>query len=159
MKMGCKSSILVLLSKSLSKDSLFSMLTLRRARRQYYAANHIGWCARPPHGKEGFVRRGRFKKASNMNYCLDFSNRVEDGLLGLIAEREESTKSQNITLDEENKLYQQALETTINADQGRTMAAGNVRLGEIILLVDCDTRVVSLTIVLNQVCRTKEMTA
>lgn len=33
--------------------------------------------ARPPHGKAGFVRAGRFKKASNMNYCLDVSRRVE----------------------------------------------------------------------------------
>lgn len=76
-----------------------------------------------------------------MNYCLDFSNRVEDELLKLIAEREE--RSENVTLEEENQLYDRALETVLNADDGRTMAAGNVRLGEIILLVDCDTRVVS----------------
>jgi hypothetical protein len=76
-----------------------------------------------------------------MNYCLDFSNRVEDELLKLISQREES--SENVTLEEENQLYDRALDTVLNADDGRTMAAGNVRLGEIILLVDCDTRVVS----------------
>jgi hypothetical protein len=76
-----------------------------------------------------------------MNYCLDFSNRVEDELLKLISQREES--SENVTLEEENELYDRALDTVLNADDGRTMAAGNVRLGEIILLVDCDTRVVS----------------
>ncbi|ORY29229.1 hypothetical protein BCR33DRAFT_793070 [Rhizoclosmatium globosum] len=38
---------------------------------KYYAANNIGWIARPPHKKDGFIRQGRFKKASNMNYCLD----------------------------------------------------------------------------------------
>lgn len=76
-----------------------------------------------------------------MNYCLDFSNRVEDELLKLISLREES--SENVTLEEENELYDRALDTVLNADDGRTMAAGNVRLGEIILLVDCDTRVVS----------------
>jgi hypothetical protein len=94
-----------------------------------------------------------------MNYCLDFSNRVEDELSRLIARQEEITKTQNITLEQENELYQQALDTVITADQGRTMAAGNVRLGEIILLVDCDTRVVSLTIALVGVCGTKEITA
>jgi len=76
-----------------------------------------------------------------MNYCLDFSNRVEDELLRLIGTREEGTE--NITLEQENELYQQALDTIIASDEGRTLAAGNVRLGEIILLIDCDTRVVS----------------
>jgi hypothetical protein len=94
-----------------------------------------------------------------MNYSLDFSNRVEDELLRLIARQEEITKTQNITLEQENELYRQALDTVISADHGRTMAAGNVRLGEIILLVDCDTRVVSLTITLVGVCGPKEITA
>jgi len=116
-------------------------LTLSSARRKYYAQNYIGWCSRPPNGQDGFVRGGRFKKASNMNYCLDFSNRVEDELLRLIGTREEGTE--NITLEQENELYQQALDTIIASDEGRTLAAGNVRLGEIILLIDCDTRVVS----------------
>ena len=126
-------------------------MTFCRARRQYYAANHIGWCARPPHSQDGFLRKGRFKKASNLNYCLDFSNRVEDELLRLITHRQESgtDDTRNITLDEENALYQEALETTTSSDQGRTLAAGNVRLGEVILLVDCDTRVVSLAIALS----------
>lgn len=84
-----------------------------------------------------------------MNYCLDFSNRVEDELLRLIAQQEENTKTQDITLKQENELYQQALNTVIASDQGRTMAAGKVLLGEIILLVDCDTRVVGLTIILR----------
>ncbi len=92
-----------------------------------------------------------------MNYCLDFSNRVEDELSRLIARQEEITKTQNITIEQENELYRQALYTVITADQGRTMAAGNVRLGEIILLVDCDTRVASLTIALVGVCGTKEL--
>ena len=113
------------------------------ARRQYYNKNYIGWCARPAHDQEGFVRKGRFKKASNMNYCLDFSNRVEDELLRLIEQREQAENTQHIELDQENALYEKALETVIIADEGRTMASGNVRLGEFILLIDCDTRVVS----------------
>lgn len=82
-----------------------------------------------------------------MNYCLDFSNRVEDELLRLIEQREQTMNTQHITLEQENALYEQALDTVISADEGRTMASGNVRLGEIILLIDCDTRVVSLDIV------------
>ncbi len=112
-----------------------------RARRHYYAQNHIGWCSRPAHGKDGFLRKGQFKKASNMNYCLDFSIRVEDELLRLVAEREAEHPDQEVSVAEENALYDMAMAKIIESDGGRTMAHGNVRLGEIILLVDCDTRV------------------
>jgi hypothetical protein len=85
-----------------------------------------------------------------MNYCLDFSNRVEDELSRLISQLAGSrnTDTRNITIKEENVLYQQAFDSTVSSDEGRTMAAGDVRLGEIILLIDCDTRVVSLAVLL-----------
>jgi hypothetical protein len=31
-------------------------------RKAYYDRNAIGWVARPKHGKDGFIRKGRFKK-------------------------------------------------------------------------------------------------
>ena len=34
----------------------------RRARIDFYADHSIGWTARPKHGSEGFLRRGKFKK-------------------------------------------------------------------------------------------------
>ena len=34
----------------------------RRARIDFYADHSIGWTARPRHGVEGFLRRGKFKK-------------------------------------------------------------------------------------------------
>ena len=81
-----------------------------------------------------------------MNYCLAFSNRVEDELSRLISQLAESrnTETKNITTEQENELYQRAFDIVVSSDEGRTMAAGNVRLGEIILLVDCDTRVVNI---------------
>jgi len=85
-----------------------------------------------------------------MNYCLDFSIRVEDELLRLIAEYEIQHPEEEITVEKENELYSVAMETIIASDEGRTWAAGNVRLGEFILLVDCDTRVVSYR--LRQIC-------
>ena len=36
----------------------------------------IAYVARPPHGKDGFMRGGRFKKASNMNFCMTVSQQV-----------------------------------------------------------------------------------
>jgi hypothetical protein len=77
-----------------------------------------------------------------MNYCLDFSIRVEDELLRMIAEYEQENPEVEVTVAKENELYAIAMETIMESDQGRTWAGGNVRLGEIILLVDCDTRVV-----------------
>ncbi|KAG2127997.1 glycosyl transferase family group 2-domain-containing protein [Suillus clintonianus] len=48
-----------------------------KERIEYYATHGIGWIARPRHGHQGFTRAGRFKKASNMNYALDISLRLE----------------------------------------------------------------------------------
>jgi hypothetical protein len=114
-------------------------------RKKFYKANNIGWCARPPHGKDGFVRAGKFKKASNMNYCLSFSLRVEDELLRLMKLKAdvEGRSQETLSIEEEEELYQQAVQTIIKADGGKTWAEGNVRMGEVILLIDCDTRVVS----------------
>ncbi|KAF3397236.1 hypothetical protein DPV78_007304 [Talaromyces pinophilus] len=112
-------------------------------RKKFYKANNIGWCARPPHGKDGFVRAGKFKKASNMNYALSFSLRVEDELLRLMKLKADSEgrTQESLSIEEEEELYQQALQTALEGDKGKTWAEGNIRMGEIILLIDCDTRV------------------
>ena len=58
----------------------------RSARIAYYTNHGIGWVARPPHSNEpdGFKRAGRFKKASNMNYALQLSMKLERHLGPLI---------------------------------------------------------------------------
>lgn len=58
----------------------------RNARITYYTNHGIGWVARPPHSNEpdGFKRAGRFKKASNMNYALQLSLRLEKNLETLV---------------------------------------------------------------------------
>jgi hypothetical protein len=68
--------------------------------------------------------------------------RLEDDLLRQIAEYEREHPGQEITIAKENEFYSIALETAIASDGGKTWASGNVRLGEFILLVDCDARVV-----------------
>lgn len=115
-------------------------------RQRFYRANNIGWCARPAHGKDGFVRAGKFKKASNMNYCLSFSLKVEDELLRLMKEKSdrEGRSEVDFSVEEEEFLYEQALQILLDADGGMTMAEGNVRMGDIILIIDCDTRVVGI---------------
>ena len=119
---------------------------LAEARQAYYELNNIGWCSRPPHcteeGEKFFLRKGKFKKASNMNYCLDFSGRVEDDWLRLINEecQRRGCAQEDLTIEDEEELYDQARESQIERDGGRTWAAGNVHMGEVILIIDSDTR-------------------
>ncbi|KAK7885195.1 hypothetical protein LTR67_010686 [Exophiala xenobiotica] len=143
---------------------------LADARKAYYELNSIGWCARPPHKEKSktkklwgkkveedanvdseknesngiyFVRKGQFKKASNMNYCLDFSLRVEDEYLEMVNQicQERGCTPEQLDVDEETRIYEQARERTVTKDEGRTWAAGDVRVGAIVLIIDSDTRV------------------
>ncbi|OCT47489.1 Glycosyl transferase family 2 [Cladophialophora carrionii] len=112
-------------------------------RRDYYDEHNIGWVARPKHnpkpngeGEQAFVRAGKFKKASNMNYALNVSARVEDKLSANIQPTDGTW-----TVDQERTTYRAALAEIIHEDEGRTQAAGNIRVGDYILLIDSDTRV------------------
>ncbi|KAH6904288.1 glycosyl transferase family group 2-domain-containing protein [Coprinopsis sp. MPI-PUGE-AT-0042] len=60
----------------------------RDERLAFYANHNIGWVARPRHddAADGFKRAGRFKKASNMNYGLALSLKMEKHLEQLIAQ-------------------------------------------------------------------------
>lgn len=104
------------------------------ARIEFYEENNIGYVARPEHGKDGFVRKGRFKKASNMNYCLHISRMVDAKFHAALAEKE------LWTAEEESAVYLDSLEKAI-AEDGRCWAGGDILVGEIILLIDSDTRV------------------
>jgi membrane glycosyltransferase len=113
-----------------------------RERQEFYEEHNIGWVARPKHnpkptlGEKAFQRRGKFKKASNMNYALWVSQRVEGKL-------EKFGRPPNWTQDDEALVYQNALSEAIAEDEGRTWAEGNIRMGDYILLIDSDTRVPS----------------
>ncbi|KAF2820258.1 hypothetical protein CC86DRAFT_459765 [Ophiobolus disseminans] len=105
--------------------------------REFYINNNIGWVSRPKHNHEGFVRRGKFKKASNMNFALNISNRVEDELQSLINRMYEKDGA-CITEEREDELYREALNTVLICNP-RAKAGGNIRMGEYILIVDSDT--------------------
>lgn len=105
----------------------------RKARMEFYQDHNIGWTARPKHGSEGFVRKGKFKKASNMNYGLMLSCKVEEKLL---LYHRPSTWTSN----DENQAYDESLAQVL-AETPRAWADGNIRIGDYILLIDSDTRV------------------
>ncbi|KAK5115023.1 hypothetical protein LTR62_001720 [Meristemomyces frigidus] len=107
----------------------------RQARIDFYADNSIGWTARPKHNSDGFIRRGKFKKASNMNFGLMISCNVETKLAQI--ERHDSWSQVDEAL-----AYDHCLREVLD-EYGRAWADGNVRIGDYILIIDSDTRVPS----------------
>ncbi|XPS79894.1 hypothetical protein M3J09_011863 [Ascochyta lentis] len=105
--------------------------------KEFYLNNNIGWVCRPKHNLGGFVRRGKFKKASNMNFALNISNRVEEALQTSIEDLYEKGLT-SLTEDQELNLYNDALKQVLEEDP-RAKAGGDIRMGEIILIVDSDT--------------------
>jgi hypothetical protein len=108
-------------------------------RRNYYDEHRIGWVARPKHNSktatgEVFLRAGKFKKASNMNYAMAVSSRIEDKLAAI-------QRGPTWTQLAETEAYRKSLEEVKDEDKGKTWAEGNVRIGDYILLIDSDTRV------------------
>lgn len=118
-----------------------------QAHRDFYDENNIGWVSRPKHnpkpedGEKVFLRRGKFKKASNMNYALMISNKVEEKLL--LVER-----TQDWTQEEEYPMYDECLAQVLSEEEGRAWSEGNIRVGDDILLIDSDTRVPLSTVCL-----------
>lgn len=116
----------------------------REERISFYANHNIGWVARPKHDNTpgGFKRAGRFKKASNMNYGLALTMKLEKHLKDL----EEAEALGNLE-DFDGSLEDYALEMAIeetyeeSGQKWRPWASNgkSLRMGEIILLVDSDT--------------------
>jgi hypothetical protein len=111
-------------------------------RLNFYHDNNIGWVARPQNNENGYIRKGKFKKASNMNFALNVSNHVEELLCHAVSERLCGEKN-DMTAHEESLIYKECLANVLESNT-RVKADGNIRIGEYILIVDSDTRVVSL---------------
>lgn len=158
-------------------------------RKQFYERNNVGWVARPAHGQEGYLRKGRFKKASNLNFTCHLSMAVEEMMSKarpttlaelerfhsdpeFVASTEESARvsgeqvasienkeqvdqqaqsqsqsqSQRLGSDDwsdadETELYRQCLEACLARMHRLAQAKGNIRIGQLILMIDSDTRV------------------
>jgi hypothetical protein len=110
-------------------------------RKAYYERNNIGWCARPKHDPDGYIRKGKFKKASNMNFTNKLSLRVEEIMDELRPVRPTEELDWHWGHDEEREVYETALARAIEESGGLAWASGDIRIGEIILIIDSDTRV------------------
>ncbi|KAK4978475.1 hypothetical protein LTR66_010567 [Elasticomyces elasticus] len=102
-----------------------------QARQDFYDEHSIGWVAQD--GTTPFIRCGKSKKASNMNYGLWISNRVEEKLVNIF-------RPETWTQADEGAAYRQAIGAVVDEDEGRTWCDGNIRIGDYILLIDSDTR-------------------
>lgn len=128
------------------------------ARREFYHDNEIGWVARPKHGDNGFERRGKFKKASNMNFALNISQKVEAYMQEVVDARGAAQNPQNDTepvmLEEQelDDIYDECVARVLT-ENPLAMAEGNIRIGEFILIVDSDTRVVSTPLLALDECK------
>lgn len=102
----------------------------RQQRIEYYSMNNIAYVSRPPHGQDGFQRRGRFKKAGNLNYCNSLSLQIEDLMDEMRVEilSNEEKPMEMWSEAEDKKLYEVALGKAIEISEGKTWAAGNVRM-------------------------------
>lgn len=70
----------------------------------------------------GFERKGKFKKASNMNYGLAFSNRVEDEMVRLaeLECQQRGCANDDLIVEDDDRIYRQALANMLAEDEGRT---------------------------------------
>ncbi|KAI0808303.1 glycosyl transferase family group 2-domain-containing protein [Fomes fomentarius] len=113
----------------------------REARVAFYADHNIGWVARPPHSSapDGYKRAGRFKKASNMNYGLALSLKLEKHLMALEASGAPDSSEEPL----EDRALELAIEEAYeeSGQRWRPWAANgrSIRVGEIVLIVDSDT--------------------
>jgi hypothetical protein len=110
-------------------------------RQDYYHDNNIGWVARPKHEKDGYQRKGKFKKASNMNFALNVATKVEDYLQEMMDAEIASGGSEWVDDEKLDDMYRDCLDRVLLENE-KVMAAGNIRMGELILIIDSDTRVV-----------------
>lgn len=76
-----------------------------------------------------------------MNFALNISNKIEKILQTMIDRRMAEKQTDMIDEYEEEEMYQAALEQVLAQDK-RAWAKGNIRVGDLILIVDSDTRVV-----------------
>lgn len=117
---------------------------LKQERIAFYANHNIGWVARPGHSGavDGFKRAGKFKKASNMNYGLQLSLKLEKFLAQLEAEGADDTQDPNSECLEDRamKMAQEEMSAETGGRWKPWCANGkSIRMGEIVLIIDADT--------------------
>lgn len=118
----------------------------RNARLSYYEENNITWIARPKHGDQGFIRPGRFKKASNLNFTYEIMRRVElrmqqDYPQLFHAETRKPIISNYDDRASWQQYYNNTMQTILKEVHPTADGSGVDQIGEFILMIDSDTRI------------------
>ncbi|RDB23122.1 Glucans biosynthesis glucosyltransferase H [Hypsizygus marmoreus] len=113
----------------------------REERIAFYANHNIGWVARPGHSNapDGFKRAGKFKKASNMNYGLALSLKLEKFLAQLEADGVEDDLNDSLEEKAMRMAQEEVYQESGNKFKPWCANAKSLRAGEIILIIDADT--------------------
>ena len=106
----------------------------QRERVNFYSEKGLAWVARPRHGANGYVRRGKFKKASNQNNVCHLGFAVEEALQNRDAVS--STIPSPTHPDQAIADMLQALSRCRDVN----WVGGDVRLGDLIFCIDSDHR-------------------
>jgi hypothetical protein len=128
----------------INDDGLAGMTDEEATKRvQFCRENNIGWVARPKHGYN-FVRRGKFKKSIKHELC---PQSVHQG------RRRDAFQTRAALCTREDRIHRfisggatlrgVSGSSKVLKNNPRAQAEGDIRVGEIILIVDSDTRVVS----------------
>ena len=103
----------------------------KQARLKYYASNNVAYVARPPHGRNGFLRRGKFKKAGNLNHCNRVSLEIEGAMHKLRPSRYGPDGEAKWSELDEQALYrevQQVVRARYDKMDIPTWMEGNIRM-------------------------------
>lgn len=112
-------------------DGLQAIPCAESARRiQYYKDNNLAYVGRPAHGVDGYERRGRFKKAGNLNHCNMLSLDIETGMDEQRAEAMSIAGKCANTWSEkdEARLYDEIMFRVLENRDRKTWAEGNIRM-------------------------------
>ncbi|WPG98784.1 Hypothetical protein R9X50_00158000 [Acrodontium crateriforme] len=112
----------------------------REERKKFYEINRFGFVARPKHNVPNdyydsgttYLRKGIFKKASNMNNCLHMSQLVEQKIKDWVVRDGEHALQRNA-------YYGDAL-VEVLVENPIQWADGDIRIGSYLFMVDSDTR-------------------
>ncbi|KAI5478077.1 hypothetical protein MNV49_005442 [Pseudohyphozyma bogoriensis] len=102
-------------------------------RKDYYDRHNCAWVARHPKG-----RAGRFKKSSNLNVMKALSLRVEEMMD--LRRPTDIDELRHWSAADEDALYKLTFQEALAEHEGRVWGAGNIRIGDYILMLDADTR-------------------
>ena len=78
-----------------------------------------------------------------MNFALNVANKVEEYLQKMMDDKISADGHDYVDDAELDEMYKGCLDRVLREDS-QVMAAGNIRMGELILIIDSDTRVVSI---------------